>query len=213
MTRALALFDFDGTMIPGDSIVQYTAFARRQGKMGWGQYAKAGVHALGYLLGAEDEERSKNHALRFRQAMTAAERAAMDRAFADALLGKVYPAARQCMEKHRQAGRLLVLVTASPSCYMDPVGAGLGFDKVLSTPMEGGITVHHNCKGEEKVRRVWAWLEQAGVEADFSASFAYGDSKSDLPMLRLCGHPALVNPKGAMVKAAPGMARERWAYE
>ncbi len=210
MKRALALFDFDGTLIPGDSIVQYTRFARLRGKMGWGEYMKSGLHGLGYLLGLENEEQSKNHALAFRRRMTGADRDALDRAFADTLLRRVYPAARACMDQHRQAGGVLLLVTASPSCYMDLVGAGLGFDAVIATPMADGVTVRRNCKGEEKVRRVREWLENAGIEADFAQSRAYGDSKSDLPMLRLCGHPTLVNPKQALAKSAPDIPRVKW---
>ena len=210
MTRALALFDFDGTLISGDSIVFYTRFARKKGWMRWSEYVKAGLHAVGYLLGRENEEQSKNHALAFRRRMTEADRAALDRAFADWLLRRVYPAARGCMEAHRQAGRTLLLVTASPACYMDIVGESLGFDAVLATPMTDGAAVHHNCKGEEKVRRVRQWLETTGIEADFSDSYAYGDSKSDLPMLRLCGHPTLVNPKKSLTKAAPDLPRAKW---
>ena len=31
MSRPLAIFDFDGTMISGDSIIRYTAYAMRRG--------------------------------------------------------------------------------------------------------------------------------------------------------------------------------------
>ena len=61
-----------------------------------------------------------------------------------------------------------------------------------------------------KVRRLNAWLRENGLEADFAGSFAYGDSKSDLPMLLLCGHPVQVNPKKALRKAAPEMDSEIW---
>ena len=54
------------------------------------------------------------------------------------------------------------------------------------------------------------WLKERGLEADFDASFAYGDSKSDLPLLRLCGHPVLVNPKRALGRKAPDMQRVKW---
>ena len=43
VAQALALFDFDGTMISGDSIVSYTRFALKTGRMRWGEYARAGL--------------------------------------------------------------------------------------------------------------------------------------------------------------------------
>ena len=210
MATALALFDFDGTMLPGDSIVAYTRFALARGCMGRGAYLACGAHAVGYLLGLEDENRSKTHALAFRRRLTEADREALDRAFAESLLSRVYPAARARVDAHKAAGRVPVLVTASPACYMRFVGPALGFAAVLATPLRDGYQAHHNCKGDEKVRRVSEWLAAQGLEADFAASFAYGDSRSDAPMLRLCGHPVLVNPKAALRKALPGSAVEDW---
>ena len=202
MAAALALFDFDGTMLPGDSIVAYTRFALERGSMSRGAYLACGVHALGYLLGVEDENRSKTHALAFRRSRTEAEREALDRSFADALIERVYPEAAACVQECCRKGCVPLLVTASPICYMRFVGPALGFADVLATPLRDGFIAYDNCKGEEKIRRVNQWLLEHGLEADFAASRAYGDSKSDLPMLRLCGHPTLVNPKAALRKAA-----------
>ena len=55
----LALFDFDGTIIPGDSIVRYTRWARKKGAMSWGKFLKACLAAIGYPLRLVSSERSK----------------------------------------------------------------------------------------------------------------------------------------------------------
>ena len=44
-------------------------------------------------------------------------------------------------------------------------------------------------------------------ELDLAKSYAYSDSASDLPMLRLVGHPVAVNPDKPLAKAA---REERW---
>ena len=103
-----------------------------------------------------------------------------------------------------------MLVTASTENYMRFAAEALGFSALLATPLNPDGTVGENCKGEEKPRRIRDWLRQQGLEADFAASYAYGDSKSDLPMLLLCGHPVQVNPKKALRKAAPEMDSEIW---
>ena len=87
---------------------------------------------------------------------------------------------------------------------------GAGFDALLATPIEPDGAIKRNCKGEAKIGRIEAWLSENGLTADFASSCAYGDSKSDLPMLLLCGHPVQVNPKKALRKAAPDMETVRW---
>jgi phosphoserine phosphatase len=46
--------------------------------------------------------------------------------------------------------------------------------------------------------------------ADLSASYAYGDSLSDLPMLETVGHPVAVNPDPRLRRIARD---RRWAVE
>ena len=42
----------------------------------------------------------------------------------------------------------------------------------------------------------------AREDIDLAASWAYSDSESDLPMLRLVGHPVAVNPDAELAKVA-----------
>ena len=44
--RRAAFFDFDGTLIPGDSIVSFLLFARRRGALSLWDLAAAALHAL-----------------------------------------------------------------------------------------------------------------------------------------------------------------------
>jgi phosphatidylglycerophosphatase C len=93
--------------------------------------------------------------------------------------------------QHQQAGHRCVLVTASTSLYMHLVGASLGMDAVLCTEMETadsrytGRMATANCHGEEKARRLQAWLLQEYGADRVPELRAYGDTRGDLPMLRL----------------------------
>ena len=210
--RSFAFFDFDGTLIPGDSIAAFVPYARKRGLMPRKEFFRALLAAAGYVLGLVSAADSKNAALRFRMNLNPADREALDRDFVrNCLLPRVYPQAKACLNFHRQAGREPVLVTASTENYMQIIPDELGFSALLATPLNPDGTVGENCKGKEKPRRIREWLQQQGREADFSASFAYGDSKSDLPMLLLCGHPVQVNPKKALRKAAPDMETVYWS--
>ena len=210
--QAFAFFDFDGTMIPGDSIAAFVRYARKRGIMPRREFFGALLAAARYVLGLTSAADSKSAALRFRMRLSPADREALDRAFVhDCLLPRLYPRAKACLDFHRQAGRTPVIVTASTDNYMRMVADALGVSALLATPLRPDGTVGENCRGEEKPRRIKAWLAEQGLEADFATSFAYGDSKSDLPMLLLCGHPVQVNPKKALRKAAPDMEAVRWS--
>lgn len=208
--RALALFDFDGTLIKGDSIVAYLRLARRMKALGRWEYLAVLAHTVRFLLGRESAQAAKQRALRFRMQLDPLRREALDRAFAqECLLPRIFPQGLRCLRGHQAAGRQVVLVSASPENYMRYVAQGLDA-ALICTPVSENGDVGENCSGEEKVRRLVAWAAQENATLDADASYAYGDSGSDLPLLRLCGHSVQVNPKRKLRKAAPGMERQIW---
>jgi phosphoserine phosphatase len=59
-------------------------------------------------------------------------------------------------------------------------------------------------------RATWLRAFASRLGADLSASYAYADSASDLPLLRAVGHPVAVNPDLSVTRAA---RRGRWPVE
>jgi phosphoserine phosphatase len=53
---------------------------------------------------------------------------------------------------------------------------------------------------EGKAQAIRELAEREGI--DLSASWAYSDSESDLPMLRAVGHPVVVNPDAELGRVA-----------
>ena len=209
--KMLACFDFDGTMIRGDSIAAYLLFARRRGLISRRELAHVLGRTARYFLCGESGNAIKTRALRFWARLDQPSREKLDRDFAmQALIPRLYPDALACWRRHQENGETMLLVSASTDNYMRFIGAYLAADALLCTRLtpEGAVT--GNCKGEEKPRRIAEWLREARIEANWAASFAYGDSGSDLPMLRLAGHPILVNPKKALRRAAPDMEQAHW---
>ena len=208
---SLALFDFDGTLIPGDSVAYYLRFARKEGAVSMSEFLRALWAATLYGMKRMTDADSKSIGLAFRKRHDQAFLDELDRKFVDqVLLPKVYKDGKKQIAVHRRERNILVLVSASTENYMRFVAEALGFDTVLCTPIEADGTIRRNCKGEKKVQRVKDWLAENGLTADLASSFAYGDSKSDLPMLRLVGHPVQVNPKKALRELAPEMDEQNW---
>ena len=193
-TAALAIYDFDGTMIDGDSIAAYLMFAWRRGCLSLPGLLRAAVCGLLQRLGRLTAERAKGQALRFRQRMTPEAREALDDAFADRLMAKLRPAAVRQMAADCATGRVMVLLSASTDNYMVPLNRRLGFDLLVCTREEDLERAGTNCRGPEKVRRLREALAERGLAADWPQSQAYADSASDGPVLGLVGHPVLVCP-------------------
>jgi HAD superfamily hydrolase (TIGR01490 family) len=99
------------------------------------------------------------------------------------------------IERHRNAGHRLVLMSASVDFYIPEFGRQLGFDQVISTEVAwqgdrlDGTLISANRRGEEKARCVRELL----AAHDESETYAYGNSDSDLPHLKLVKHGLLVN--------------------
>jgi phosphatidylglycerophosphatase C len=111
------------------------------------------------------------------------------------------------IRRHREAGHYLVLMSASVDFYVPEFGRQLGFDHVISTRvawngdrLDGTLTTP-NLRGEEKANCVRELVAERGD----AETFAYGNSDSDLPHLRLVRHGLLVNGSMAARRAAAAM--------
>ena len=118
------------------------------------------------------------------------------------LRSKIFPAALNRIHEHRSRGDLIVFVTGSLNFIVRPLAEFLQCDHVFTVELHedagkftGDLTTPPLSDGE-KARVVKEFAEQHGV--DLAASYAYGDSPADLPMLRCVNHAVAVNPSKAL---------------
>lgn len=109
----------------------------------------------------------------------------------------VFDEAVQLIRQHQAAGLDVVIVSASGSEVVEPVGAMLGVDHVIATRLAetgGRYTgeVEFYAYGPHKATAMRELAAERGY--DLSASYAYSDSETDAPMLEAVGHPFAVNP-------------------
>lgn len=188
----LAAFDFDGTLTQGDTLLP---FLRRL--LGWPRLLwvllRSSPWLLAYALRLTSNHRAKARLLQV--SLAGHTRAGVEhcaRAFVQHDLPRQWrPWALQQLMQHQQLGHRCLIVSASTGLYMHLVGASLGVDAVLCTEMEvvdgryTGRMATANCHGEEKVRRLQAWLTEAYGPGTTTTLQAYGDTSGDKPMLRL----------------------------
>jgi HAD superfamily hydrolase (TIGR01490 family) len=120
----------------------------------------------------------------------------------------VYDEAVSLIEDHHLAGRDVIIVSASGSEMVEPIGELLGVDAVVASRLsteDGRFTgaIDFYAYAENKAVAMQELAERRGY--DLSRSFAYSDSITDVHMLEVVGHPHAVNPD----KELRRVARER----
>ncbi|AOJ73841.1 HAD family hydrolase [Burkholderia ubonensis] len=189
--RIVAAFDFDGTITTSDSFRHFVRSA-----IGTPRFAWAGLRALPWIAAMKAGRLSRGDAkAKFAWfALGPADEAALDAlacSFVDDYLPQlVRPEMLERIREHRARGHELVLVSASPSLYLEKWAKTAGFDAVLATRLAfergafAGRLDGENCWGPQKVVRLSAWWGEHPPRQ----LFAYGDSRGDKEMAELANH-------------------------
>lgn len=213
---AFAFFDFDDTLAKGDSIFPFLLYCIKRGIAPKHQLFKAAAGFLRWKIQPSSGRAVKEWSLSYIKDRTVEEMDGIARDFFRDVQQKAFFAdAAPELFRLREQGVKIVIVSASSDLYMKVLPEFLPVDAVISTVCEtrdGRYTgkIGKNCKGEEKVRRIEAWLKEQGLSIDKEHSAGYGDSPSDAPMLLLTASPNLVNPKRKLVQNVPQGRILRW---
>jgi phosphatidylglycerophosphatase C len=188
----LAVFDFDGTLTWRDTLVPFLLFSL--GPLGFLRVMFMSLPwLLAYALKLMGNQRSKAQLLKFAFAHVPC--AELDRKaityVEHSLANQWQPWTLAALHRHQQAGHCCLIVSASPDIFINTAARKLGMDAVICTEMRRvdglytGDMATPNCHGEEKVRRLRAWLAINMPRTAQPEIHIYGDSQGDIPMLRL----------------------------
>jgi len=112
------------------------------------------------------------------------------------------------LRDHGAHGHVVILVSAMLTPPLQKLAAPLGAVGAIGTDIEikdghlSGKISPRVCMGIEKDRLTREFLKAHGIEVDLSASYAYADSISDLPLLEMVGHPVAVYPDAQLAAFA-----------
>ncbi len=133
--QGVAAFDFDGTMIRGDSFMPFLVQAVGPRKFGQIVIRSSASTAQAYRLGRRDA--SKAVLVRRLLAGYPADRLAeLGQRYSVLLAQRVRPFMNERVAWHQGQGHRLVIVSASLEVYLRPTGRALGFDQVIATQLE-----------------------------------------------------------------------------
>ncbi len=204
----IALFDLDHTLIADDSDALWGRFLVEQGVLDSEDYEREKQRFLSeYRQGRLDIEEF----IRFALAPYAAHDYALllqwrERFVEEKMRPLISDAARALLDRHRDAGHVLLIVTATNEFLTRPIAELLEVEHFLATPMERingnytGRTAGPPCFREGKLFYLERWLE--ANEHDLEGSWFYSDSHNDLPLLERVSNPVAVNPDETLRRIA-----------
>jgi HAD superfamily hydrolase (TIGR01490 family) len=216
-----AFFDLDKTVIAKAAMLAFGPRLQQAGLLNRWMVARAlwGQIVFRYLGADEGRmEKMRETALKIAVGWEKDKISALvDNALSDVIDPLVYAEALELMESHRDAGRRVYLVSASPEEIVMPLARHLGVDDAIATrariDADGRYTgeVEFYSAGIHKVEAIERERNTYGLALD--RSFAYSDSITDLPMLEAVGHPVAVNPDRALLKEAEARGWEIRTFE
>lgn len=199
----LALFDLDNTLLSGDSDFEWAQFLIEQGVL------DREVHEVRnqafyeqYKAGTLDIHEFLDFQL---QPLARYSRAQFDAWHQDFMARRIRPIigakARALVDRHREAGDLVAIVTATNSFVTGPIAREFGIPHLIATiPAQENGQFTGAVRGtpsfrEGKITRVEDWLESLGLHwGSFPESWFYSDSLNDLPLLNKVSKPVAVDP-------------------
>ena len=214
---AVAVFDLDGTLTYHDTFVPWLlGFVARHPARWWRLLAFLPI-GVAVLCGIRDRGRLKSWLLR--AFAGGVDSAVLDRWSAEhvqhVVSSQLRPGAVATLRAHQANGDHVILLSASVDAYVPRIGSLLGVNETICTGvrwrvdgrLDGHLTTA-NRQGEEKAV-VLRSLRERFPGRVFAA---YGNTKGDLPHLRLVEKPLLVNGNaGARRRAeALGIPTDEW---
>ncbi len=107
------------------------------------------------------------------------------------------PKAQELVNKHRNDGDTLLIITATNRFVTEPIAAAYSIENLLATEPEivdnryTGKVTGTPCFQDGKVERLNEWLKTTQHSLD--GSYFYSDSQNDLPLLNLVTYPIAVD--------------------
>jgi HAD superfamily hydrolase (TIGR01490 family) len=199
----------------GSSAFQFGRAAYRAGLLSRRQLVADGWANLMFRLRGASDESSHELRNRISQSLEGTRVRDLERLGPDVLAGvlpRIYPQVLELAYEHQDEGRRVYIVTAASQDLADMLARVFAFDGAIGsqfseivdgvyTGRPAGLFIY----GREKARAIEQLAHRDGL--DLANSYAYSDSASDLPMLRLVGHPVAVNPDKALSRVS---REERW---
>lgn len=205
---ALAIFDLDNTLLGGDSDYLWGQFVCEQGIVDGEDFASRNEQFYrDYQAGQLDIQAYLRFALGPLKGQAPETLQAWHSQFmVEKIQPIMLPRAELLIQRHRERGDKLLVITATNRFITEPIVQALGITDLLACEPEivdgmytgepSGVPSYQ----EGKVTRLHSWLEERDVSVE--GAYFYSDSVNDLALLREVDRPVAVDPDTALLTAA-----------
>lgn len=199
----LTLFDLDHTLLDGDTDVLWCDFLLRRGAIDRASFEETNQRMeRDYREGTVSARAFCEFYVSTLAGRTPVQWEPLRREFVDEVVApRIGRAAHELVQRHRSAGELVVLTTATNRFLTELTAVHLGLPHLIATECDvdadgrftGRIAGELNMR-DGKVARLREWLHSQRMDLRDCESTFYSDSINDLPLLSAVRHPVAVNP-------------------
>ena len=201
--REIAVFDFDGTCISGNSPVLLVRYLLKKGQVRTSVLLRILTWGIAYKLHLpQNEAWVRSLVFSSFDGMPEEEAdAEMYKFYDEWIVPRIRPKALQVMREHIAAGRDIWIVSATFDPIIVRAKRDIPYDHHVATDMK---LDEHGCytrevkgkpvEGAEKLRQIKEHADQIYGKDSWKLAYAYGDHYSDAPLLAASEHPAAVTP-------------------
>jgi HAD superfamily hydrolase (TIGR01490 family) len=211
--QAGAFFDLDRTLIRRSSVLALAPSFRDRGLISRVDLVRSAFWQLLFVLRGASAERVRSASEDGMKILAGFSVAEMQTLVGDAmepvLRPLVYAEPLRLVQRHRERGEKVYVVSATLQEIVDHIADDLGFDGAIGSTCEivDGVYTGASRRAAHGEGKAQALRELAADEGiDLSASTAYSDSYSDVPFLEAVGHPVAVNPDRRLKRIARARA-------
>ena len=206
----IAFFDVDNTLMHGTSVFHVGREAWARGIIGWRDILLFGWHQRRFIKVGENHEHmgtAKERALGLVAGHTESQILELaESIWEHRIKPRLWPETVALAHEHLEKGHQVWLVSATPVEVGQLLADRLGLTGALGTKAEAvdgvytGRLVGPVLHAEHKAVQARELAE--GMGADLEASWAYSDSRNDIPLLELVGNRVAVNPDAGLARYA-----------
>jgi HAD superfamily hydrolase (TIGR01490 family) len=197
-----AFYDLEGTLVSTNLVHTLGFYARRQATLAQSlKMTATTLLSLPVFAVTDQYSRKVFNDLYFKRYKGQSEdrlRYFAQELFDDVIKPAVFPGAYELIEKSRSLGLRQIVITGALDLSVRPLMEHLNITEYVTNRLEfvNGVATGRLLPPIMAAATKASWIrtfsEREGIS--LSDSYAYTDSMSDLPMLSIVGHPAVINP-------------------